>query len=319
MARLWGLGFLGLIAVASLGGTPGCPFLPPPQRCDSGIETCTTDEDCADGDPCTDDVCSIGCCRNTLIDCDDGLFCTGTESCNGATGECLSTGHPCEPREACVEPDRCIPVDLSVSVTSCPPLLSQGATAVLAAEASSATGPVTYTWELLGGSGTLGNSTFRTPTFTATDITDVTIQVAATDAGTKDIAGGTATDSCTIGVVAGDTIAQRVLPACFERGRSAVITIDLSVPAESLVIGVQENPPRGWSVSKISAGGEWDTVNRTLKWFFVGEDLSRSISYSLTPPEDTDGVGCFQGRVNLDGETDQPTGGHRCVGSCSQE
>jgi hypothetical protein len=50
----------------------------------------------ADGNPCTDDICDgAGACDhpNNTAPCDDGLFCTGTDTCSG--GSCQHTGDPC--------------------------------------------------------------------------------------------------------------------------------------------------------------------------------------------------------------------------------
>jgi hypothetical protein len=50
----------------------------------------------ADGNPCTDDICDgAGACGhpNNTAPCDDGLFCTGTDTCSG--GSCQHTGDPC--------------------------------------------------------------------------------------------------------------------------------------------------------------------------------------------------------------------------------
>jgi len=38
------------------------------------------------------DICEV--CRSNA-DCDDGLFCTGIDSCNLASGACINSGYPC--------------------------------------------------------------------------------------------------------------------------------------------------------------------------------------------------------------------------------
>gem|GEM_PF-479599 len=43
-------------------------------------------------------------------DCDDGLFCSGTETCEGETGICVSSGNPCSAGAWCDETnDTCVP------------------------------------------------------------------------------------------------------------------------------------------------------------------------------------------------------------------
>ncbi len=67
------------------------------------VDTCVSAADCDDSDPCTDDACVDAVCNNTAKDCDDGLFCTGTETCNADTGACDSSGDPCVFGVACNE------------------------------------------------------------------------------------------------------------------------------------------------------------------------------------------------------------------------
>ncbi|MFQ5496183.1 MAG: IPTL-CTERM sorting domain-containing protein, partial [Phycisphaerae bacterium] len=76
------------------------------EPCDMSSESCCEDVDvcaqccvdsqCDDFDNCTTDSCDAGTCRFDPVVCpDDGLFCTGVESCNPATGQCVSSGPPC--------------------------------------------------------------------------------------------------------------------------------------------------------------------------------------------------------------------------------
>lgn len=53
---------------------------------------CTVGSDCADGDPCTDDVCTAGVCSNpnNTAPCSDGDPCTANDTCSA--GVCVSGG-----------------------------------------------------------------------------------------------------------------------------------------------------------------------------------------------------------------------------------
>ncbi len=56
---------------------------------------CLTDAECADTNPCTDDVCSAGACAHfpNAAACDDGDPCTGNDACqNGACAGVLVSG-----------------------------------------------------------------------------------------------------------------------------------------------------------------------------------------------------------------------------------
>jgi hypothetical protein len=82
-----------------------CPI---DEFCNETADTCDEclgDGDCDDGVGCTDDTCAAGLCVFTANDLncpDDGLYCTGTESCDVAL-DCLSTGDPCEAGTFCNE------------------------------------------------------------------------------------------------------------------------------------------------------------------------------------------------------------------------
>jgi hypothetical protein len=84
----------------------------------NGAETCVdnlcqagTPEDCDDGVACTVDSCNedIDACDNTPDDgeCDDGLFCNGTETCD-AILDCEAGVEPCDdPADCDEENDQC--------------------------------------------------------------------------------------------------------------------------------------------------------------------------------------------------------------------
>lgn len=48
--------------------------------------SCTRDSDCDDDNACTEDECVDDTCDYTPIDCDDGLFCNGRETCDTSSG-----------------------------------------------------------------------------------------------------------------------------------------------------------------------------------------------------------------------------------------
>ena len=78
--------------------------------CNNGTCVYTNDDTntCTDGNDCTADSCLSGVCTSTNepvnTACDDGLFCTKTDKCDGA-GTCVGTGDPCTGRNRyCCEP-----------------------------------------------------------------------------------------------------------------------------------------------------------------------------------------------------------------------
>ena len=81
----------------------GAPECRPP--CDNN-DVCDGAESCVDGE----------CVTGTPLDCDDGLFCTGEETCDSRAG-CMSSGDPCAAGETCNEDtDSCdLPPELEVT------------------------------------------------------------------------------------------------------------------------------------------------------------------------------------------------------------
>lgn len=88
-------------------GVEGCLFCDiadgsSPDRTGNGVLDQCEDEPCNDGDPCTTDTIAGFGCRNEPVDCDDGLFCNGEETC--VDGVCLPGVAPCLASQTCNEP-----------------------------------------------------------------------------------------------------------------------------------------------------------------------------------------------------------------------
>jgi hypothetical protein len=86
-------------------GMVGHPALPADTPCTAGFcdgnggcGECNTDAQCPAAGQCTVGVCTDGVCSVGNADsgtaCNDGLFCTQTDACNGA-GACVGSGSPC--------------------------------------------------------------------------------------------------------------------------------------------------------------------------------------------------------------------------------
>jgi glucose/arabinose dehydrogenase len=78
---------------------------------DTVAGACCADDECSDGVACTDDTCTAGSCGSVPNDAncpDDGLFCTGPETCDPAL-DCVGDP-PCVAGEICNEAlDQCEP------------------------------------------------------------------------------------------------------------------------------------------------------------------------------------------------------------------
>jgi len=84
-------------------GSPPCEE---PLGCDEVNDICTgclTDEDCNDGVNCTEDACDAGTCTNIPDDaaCDDGLWCTGSETCDPVADCQAGTAPNCDDGVGC--------------------------------------------------------------------------------------------------------------------------------------------------------------------------------------------------------------------------
>lgn len=67
---------------------------------EAGCDSTNTEEACDDGDGCTlEDACLEGECLGVAKVCDDELFCTGEESCDSESGECVEGTPPVDDDE----------------------------------------------------------------------------------------------------------------------------------------------------------------------------------------------------------------------------
>lgn len=105
----------------------------------------------------------------------------------------------------------------------------------------------------------------------------------------------------------------RQLPESYVPGVAATVSIVINSPGGTGVVGVEEVPPSGWSVSAISHGGEWDIENQKVKWGpFFGASIPSSVSYSVTPPGGSIGEQCFSGTASFDG-INHAISGENCI------
>ncbi len=79
--------------------------------------------------------------------------------------------------------------------------------------------------------------------------------------------------------------------------------INLKVPADTSVIGIEETPPPGWTkVIEVSDGGAYDALTHRVKWGpFFAPDIPAQIAYRVGVPDDFYSIGWFDGLVSLDG------------------
>ncbi len=109
--------------------------------------------------------------------------------------------------------------------------------------------------------------------------------------------------------------ATRDLPEVYVPGVLLSVSIVVEAPPVTGVVGLEDVPPSDWTdVSNISDGGIYDSDNQKVKWPPFFDNLSRTVSYDVTPPGAAVGVQCFTGIISIDGN-EQSTAGDACVGS----
>ena len=84
---------------------------------------------------------------------------------------------------------------------------------------------------------------------------------------------------------------------------ATVVSITLSPPPGALAAAVEDDPPRGWVVSGISDGGVYDPMNHAVNFGPFFDNLSRTVTYHVTPPLPLPNPGVFEGTVWFDGSS----------------
>jgi MYXO-CTERM domain-containing protein len=91
------------------------------QVCNAGLCTYPFNAaPCDDGEVCTEnDVCAVGTCQGSLVDCNDGNACT-TDFCDFGNGCAIVLNNdPCDDGDACTELDACAAGSCSGSAIDC--------------------------------------------------------------------------------------------------------------------------------------------------------------------------------------------------------
>jgi len=91
------------------------------------------------------------------------------------------------------------------------------------------------------------------------------------------------------------------MPPCFIPGEPLTVTITTQPDGAALAFAVEEAVPTGWTVSTISDGGEFDTVNGKVKWGPFLDAAARAVSYQVTPPTTVGETVSFEGVCSVDG------------------
>ena len=113
--------------------------------------------------------------------------------------------------------------------------------------------------------------------------------------------------------VGGGSAVSSLDPSLYTPGEAVTVSIAVTPDAETHNHAVEDGPPSGWSVSEISSAGEWDVVNRRVKWGPFLDCVGRTLTYTATPPMGESTTRTFVGVASFDGVS-SAIAGDRSIG-----
>lgn len=116
-------------------------------------------------------------------------------------------------------------------------------------------------------------------------------------------------------IVFGAGNAIRNLSNCYAPSVGVSVSIVITPSVEIQVYAVEDAPPSGWAVGSINENGQWDNVNKKVKWGLYFDHNARTLTYQVTPPVGETGTKTFSGTASFDG-TNATIGGGLTIGGC---
>jgi hypothetical protein len=93
----------------------------------------------------------------------------------------------------------------------------------------------------------------------------------------------------------------RTLPPYYTPSLPLTVAIAINPGAVTQTYSAEDSPPNGWTVSNINENGQWDDVNKKVKWGVFFDNSPRTLTYEVTPPGGETGVKSFSGKASFDG------------------
>ena len=106
------------------------------------------------------------------------------------------------------------------------------------------------------------------------------------------------------------------MPKNYVPTESFTVSLPVQPPTGGFSYAVEDGLPSGWSAINISDGGEFDSVEMKVRWFFL-DDISRTLSYTAVPETNATGLAVFAGAVSFDG-LEQTIEGERKLAGASR-
>ncbi len=107
-----------------------------------------------------------------------------------------------------------------------------------------------------------------------------------------------------------DTSASATVAQGFQSGVALTITIAVVPPNDAVSYAVEDIPPSNWAVSQVSDQGFYDPHRKKVKWGPFFDAVTRTLTYQVMPPQNSDMTAAFVGVAAFDGTTEQ-IGGQR--------
>ena len=79
------------------------------------------------------------------------------------------------------------------------------------------------------------------------------------------------------------------------------VPITVEAPEGTSAVALEYHVPKGWKVTGISDGGEWDEHHRKIKWGPFFENLSRTVIFKASRLAGAGRAADFFGIVSFDG------------------
>jgi len=103
--------------------------------------------------------------------------------------------------------------------------------------------------------------------------------------------------------------ASRYLPLGYVPGVKLLVVLGISQPASTFKsFSVAEQPPEGWLIDSINAGGRYDQATDSVQFGPITTNTTQILTYEVIPPPDATGVQNFTGVLTTD-ENIVPVGG----------
>lgn len=119
--------------------------------------------------------------------------------------------------------------------------------------------------------------------------------------------GGQTADSAPVKILVRDAVelsfVTRDLPPAYVPGTPFPVALLVEPPRHGAAHAVEDQPPAGWEVSRISHDGVFDAAHGKVKWGPFTDQRPRTLTYLVTPPPTAVGPHEFQGTGSLDGKS----------------